>query len=74
MKELILEQFVKDFFKWVGREPTQKEIDSLNENADLYARDLKRILRMDLNDFISKNKIKNKNRRKSQWQKLQEKI
>jgi len=54
MKNEILKQFSLDFRKWVGRDPTQKEINQLNEKADIYARDLKRILRMELNEFIKK--------------------
>jgi hypothetical protein len=61
MRRLILNYMVKDFISWVGREPSQREMDDLNESADMFARDLKRIVRADLKDYIGANKINKEN-------------
>ena len=58
MKKLILNYMVKDFISWSGRVPSQREMNDLNESADMFTRDLKRILKADLKAYLSANKIK----------------
>jgi len=63
MKKIILVFMVKIFAKKAGRKPTFKEIEELNENADIYARDLKRILNMEVTEYLAnQDKINQENK------------
>jgi hypothetical protein len=54
MKNKLLRVIVAQFIKRMHREPTEKEMEDLNESAYLLARDINRIARLEANEYIQK--------------------
>jgi hypothetical protein len=69
MKTKILEKMVMHVTRKIRREPSSKEMKEMEEIADILARDMHRIARLEANEYI--NKIRQK---ETIWQRSQEKI
>ena len=54
MKNKLLMVVVAQFIKRMHREPTEKEMEDLNERAYLLARDITRIARLEANEYVDK--------------------
>jgi len=59
MKNIILKIMITEFIKVSGRHPTEEEVTDLGANAEIFTRDLKRIIKADVRDYIAQNKNHN---------------
>jgi hypothetical protein len=54
MKTKILKKIVTHVTRKIGREPSSKEMKEMEEIADILARDMHRIARIEANEYIDK--------------------